>query len=243
MGACLVVCAVGCGGNSNNGGSSGSGSGGSSGAGSSGSTGTGSGTSGSAGAGSGGNGSNGSCQTVTPCGGDVTGTWKITSTCLAPVAVDLGDAGVCPGEMLELSFLDYEGTVTFSAGSFNSTLTTGAVGETFTEPTSCLGQNTAATTCAELSAALLQNDAGATGGCSISGSNCVCSGMMMVAAQTSAGTYTTSGTSITLTTANSSNGPETDGYCVEGNTLYVDSSAASSMMGTTLLGGLVLTKQ
>ena len=194
--------------------------------------------------GSSGNGSigNPNCKTVAPCGGDVTGTWKITSVCQAPESVDLGDAGTCSGLSLQVTLLDYEGSVTFSGGTFMSTLTSGEAGETLTEPTSCLGQNTSSQTCAELSVALQQNDAGATGTCSISGSNCVCNGTQTIPPQTSSGTYTIGSTSITLTLSTAGSTPETDGYCIQGNTMYLDASAASVMAGASL-GGLVLTKQ
>ncbi len=211
VGACLVVCAVGCGGNTNSG--------------------------------SGGNGSTANCQTVTPCGGDVTGTWKIASVCEPPESADLGDGGACAGLSLQFTILDYEGTVTFSNGSYTSMLTKGTLGESLTEPTSCFGQIPAGTACSELSTALMQNDAGASGSCSLSGSNCVCSGTTMIGAQTGMGTYTTSDMSITLTDPSSGNGPQTGGYCVQGNTLVLSASAVSSTMSNMASGDLVLTKQ
>ena len=189
------------------------------------------------------NGSGANCQAVAPCGGDVTGTWKITSVCQQPQSADLGDGGSCPGQMLQVSLVGLDGTVTFGGGSFTSAITGGAASEMLTEPTSCFGANTSVLSCDQLSTALMESDAGTTGSCAVSGSNCICNGTVTVQPTTSSGTYTISGTSLSLTLANSTTGPQSDGYCVQGNTLYLDASAASSMTGTQQLSGLVLTKQ
>jgi hypothetical protein len=261
--ACFVVCAIGCGSSSTSGSSgtagtiggvtgSGTGSTGSSGSastGSSGSAATGSsgsaatGSSGSAATGTSGSssGNAGNCQNVAPCGGDVTGTWKITRVCESS-ATDLSDAG-CAGGMFVVTIIDYEGTITFGSGDYTTLLTSGAISETLTEPTACLGQNTSATSCDQLSTQLMQEDSGVTGSCSTTGANCICTAATTVAATTSTGTYTTSGTTITTTSTTSGTSPEPDGYCVQGNTLYLEPMAASQMTGTTVTSTLVLTKQ
>ena len=118
----------GTGGNSASGGASGTGSGGNSGSSSGGSSGAG--TGGSTGSGSGGAG--GACPNVTACGGDVTGTWSVTSSCLRiNGALNISKAGLDPMACTATIWgkLDVSGTWTANANTtyVDGTTTTGDV--------------------------------------------------------------------------------------------------------------------
>ena len=54
------------------------------------------------------------CGTVDPCGGDLTGTWKVLGGCVTPAETDDAD---CAQETFKLMTLSYGGTVTFDPGA------------------------------------------------------------------------------------------------------------------------------
>lgn len=82
------------------------------------------------------------CGTVLPCGGDLTGTWKVIGGCLGPSA---GESLPCGGTV-QLLTLSFGGTETFNADmTYTFTDLAQDRAEIDTVPTSCLGT----TTCAE----------------------------------------------------------------------------------------------
>jgi hypothetical protein len=172
----------------------------------------------------------GNCAEVMACGGDVTGTWKITSTCVS--GANSTDIGTCAGETLQVDSVDFEGTITFdTGGTYEESLTSGSVAETLTVPTSCLGG--AACTASS-------SDAGISGVCGVSGSNCVCSVSISQTSNTASGTYSTSGSMITVTPAGDT--ATSDGYCVQGNTLTLLGSVSTTMSASGS-AAVVLTRQ
>jgi hypothetical protein len=181
---------------------------------------------------------------VEPCGGDVRGTWKLTTACL-----NLPDAGQaltttingqpCPG--VTAANVDYsvEGALTFNSNAtFEETLSLVAATATVSVPLSCFP----GVTCAELGAQLAQ-DAG-TGGSSVSctgTSTCVCTVNAIAigdggtaSAFSGTGTYSTSGNTLTLTTSTDAGGiaQSSDSYCVAGRELHLIGLSTTMNMGT-----------
>ncbi|MGH7436636.1 MAG: hypothetical protein ACRENE_13260 [Polyangiaceae bacterium] len=182
----------------------------------------------------------GSCGSVAGCGGNLVGTWKITSSCTS------GSQGSpstsCPGETINIDSSTVTGTFTFNSdGTYQSTLVSSAT-ETVTFPASCVAMLGASLTCAQVAAQL--NGAGTGGGLTESwtcqgsgGCNCNVDASITGSAN---GTYTTSGAALTtMPTGQSTAGSSS--YCVQGSTLYM--SAGSSMMGSMPSANLVATKQ
>ena len=89
-----------------------------------------------------------SCPNVTPCGGDVVGTWTVTSSCLNVAgALDLTVAGAsCPSAPVTGS-LQVTGTLTANANGTYSDDTITSGDEQFTLAPSCLFISSAPVTC------------------------------------------------------------------------------------------------
>jgi hypothetical protein len=183
-------------------------------------------------------GGGGNCGKVSPCGGNIVGSWKITNSCVTNSTINPMNTS-CPGETGKVNSFDY-GTATFNADGTYSTSTGGSASETLTIPKSCVST----ITCDQLTMALNNTDGGASGTCVTSGSNCDCTFAISAQTSTETGTYTTSGTSITTTPASGTAG--TNGYCVQGSTLYYTSLPTMSMgtMGqSSVMAAFVATKQ
>ena len=206
----------------------------------SGSGGTSSGGGGSSSSGSGGVSSSssggGSCGSVPACGGSIAGTWTITSACYSGVSMP---SASCPGETIQIASASVTGTITFQTSLMYSSSTTASDVLDITIPTSCLA-STGVGSCAQLAAGFNNPDAGTTGTCNSSGSNCVCTANSSATPSTASGTYSTSGTTVTITPAGSA--ASTSGYCVQGNTLYVESMPMTTS-GGTLTESFVATRQ
>lgn len=183
----------------------------------------------------------GNCSNVSPCGGNVVGTWKITNVCASGMLSNsLGS--VCPGASEQVGSINASGTATFNSDGTYSTSTTASASVTLTIPNSCLSQSGVTISCGAIGSSLANPDAGTSGSCASNGSNCDCTVASSPMSSSSAGMYTTSGTTITTTpTGNSSSSND---YCVQGNTLYLLSNAGPDAGAT---GGtmetIVLTKQ
>lgn len=210
--------------------------------------GCGGGSGGSGGSGGGGNGSGGQCSGDVSCGGNVVGTWDITSTCESGNSSSSQQG--CTIQNIDASNLHETGSITFNADlSYSVTFTvSGSVNETV--GSSCLTMGTTSLTCADFSSALqtiLRSDGGDTissVSCQGAVTSCVCSFGYATTTMTESGTYTTSGamlttTSTTSTSTTSTTGPETQSYCVQGATMTVASGALGSMMNgmSAMTGG------
>jgi hypothetical protein len=193
-------------------------------------------------------GSGGNCGKGSACGGNIVGSWQITSACSTGGGSMPNSS--CPGETISIDSANESGSIDFAAdGTYMATISS-TVKETLIVPVSCLSMGGATVTCDQfgmaLSGALMQPDGGSTGtisaSCSMSGANCNCSTTFAFSGQTATGTYATSGTNVTITP---NGGPSTiDGYCVQGNTLNLFSSGSSGMMGTSAPGAdIVASKQ
>ncbi|HLK40525.1 MAG TPA: hypothetical protein VKU41_27420 [Polyangiaceae bacterium] len=190
----------------------------------------------------------GSCGKVSPCGGNLVGTWKVVTTCSnasAPSGLMTG----CPGESVSSSSTNASGTFTFNADMTYSVSLSETSSETLTIPTSCLtSQGGVSVSCSELGQVFGSGTSSDAGGlsvmCGTAGSNCSCTIDLSVQSANGSGTYSTSGSNLTITTANGSGMGNVDGYCVSGNTLHLIAAANDGgTTGTAFSGGdVVLTR-
>jgi hypothetical protein len=170
-------------------------------------TGGGVGSGGSGGSGGGGTGGSSSCGSVQPCGGSLVGTWTITGVCLN--ATDTSDP-TCPGYALSNLSATESGTLSFASGGTYTANVSATLQYTETIPQSCIDPST----CADIAPtyALLGIAASCTG-------TTVCTCSIAIASNSSeAGTYTTSGTTVTST--DSLGYVDTMAYCVQGNSVH-----------------------
>jgi hypothetical protein len=186
----------------------------------------------------------GSCGTVSPCGGDIVGTWKVVDAC-AGISSPSTTNGTCAGETVQVGSYTANGTITFNADMTYAVSVTQSFSEIATLPASCLTMNGITVTCDELTAALsatTQSDAGAgMTTCSASGSSCNCT-IGLSGSTTEMGTYTLSGDTFS-TTSSSAGTTSSTSYCVQGNTLHVISSVMGSTGMTTGTEDFVATKE
>lgn len=151
-----------------------------------------------------------------PCGGDVTGKWRIASICFPSGIDELRELLSC--ESIEQDFdYDYRMLVEFkSSGNFSVALKSDAV-QKVTVPKTCLSEDS---DCTELG----EDDTDASDGdtIAITSSTQACTIEAQIhQADSAAGTWEVAGTKITMT---DSDGPDTSDYCVKGSTLTVKST-------------------
>jgi hypothetical protein len=178
------------------------------------------GTGGTGGAGASGGAGGAVCSNVVPCGGDVVGTWTVTSSCLRVSGqLDLSMVGLsCASAPVEGS-LQVTGTWTARGDGTYQDATTTFGSELITLPPSCLQISGVSVMC-ERMGSLLQALGYSAVSCSSGTSGaCVCAssvaqagglGLLSPSAQTS-GTYTVSGNLL------STDEPTHHSYCVSGN--------------------------
>ncbi|HTA91851.1 MAG TPA: hypothetical protein VK745_19850 [Polyangiaceae bacterium] len=174
-------------------------------------------------AGSAGSGSD-TCASFTPCGGTPIGTWNIRDFCTAnSIIMNPTD---CAGAVFQVTSSSATGSITLNSDLTAATNVMVTVGESASLPASCFTQDQ----CTQFQTGVAQSD-GVTGAtCSYSASTgCFCS-LTITSQQASSGTYTTSGTNVTLSTADAD--PETDAYCVSGNTLTIQNTDINGTVTT-----------
>jgi len=161
----------------------------------------------------------GDCETFTPCGGDVEGTWAYTAGCFDPAALGMDDeaigllTAICPTATYETTF-EVTGTVSFSDGAV---LRDGGWSAEFdlVMPASCL---TLLGSCANLQTTIEAAAPEATVACVDNAESCDCQVSRGAEGWEATG-YTVDGSVITL-----SDGRTFD-YCVSGARLeYVETS-------------------
>jgi len=166
------------------------------------------------------------CENVTPCGGDVLGTWTVASSCLTVSGnVDMSSFGLGCTEATVSGSLDVTGTFTANGdGSFTDETTTTGV-EQLEIPAACLNISGTITTCDRVGPPMVSlgysdvscvnNDA--TDGCTCSATVNQTGGMGAVSlSAASSGTYSTADNVLTI----SDSGTETPyAYCVSDATL------------------------
>jgi hypothetical protein len=194
--------------------------------------------------------SGGTCSSVTACGGDITGTWKVVSEC-GQATGTIAEQGACAVGVSDV-VLSGSGTYTFNAdGTYTSTASE-SESDTFAFAAACLSTNGATATCAQLASTLMSSAIAASPSLTISpwecsqgaAGGCSCSASVAESAMP-AGTYATAGNVLTETPTGTA--AFTLGYCVQdGSKLYIISTAlgsAAAMAGLTGSADLVLTKQ
>ncbi len=78
-----------------------------------------------------------SCGKVLPCGGSLTGTWTVSSSCES--ATDLTGGNACPAATIDESQLVASGTLTFNADMTFVSNTSQSGTRRFSVPLDCLG--------------------------------------------------------------------------------------------------------
>lgn len=190
-------------------------------------------------------GDGGSCAEGTPCGGEIVpARYKITSFCSSITGTVTSPS--CPAGVTVVSTsLNFTGTITFNADKTYASQgsASGTIVETI--PASCLSMGGLTVSCAQLSQAIQRNSPGSS--CSGS-SSCTCTLNLNGQATMGSGTYATSGTTLTLTTAGGS--PTSSQYCATPTSVTIMSSSMSNTMGmsgmmTMTMGSstMVLTKE
>lgn len=187
-----------------------------------------------------------SCTGVTPCGGDVVGTWVAAGSCL-PVSGEANMSGFglgCTAAPV-VGRLEVSGALTANAdGSFTDTTTTS--GESQIElPASCLNVSGTVTSCDRLDGALQALGYSTVTCADAAGGGCSCTatvqqaggmGFVVLGAQ-AGGTYTATDDVFAV----QGRSPREYAYCVSGSTLTMTPRGMSTTGALT--GTIVLQKQ
>src|SRR5580765_6728977 len=188
-------------------------------------------------AGCGGSGGGNTCG-VTPCGGDVVGTWVGSSACIdrALLNADIAPAlkGSCPTATVAAVSLMPTGMLALAADmSYTGTLAVNTMLD-INYPASCV----ASSTCAEVTAPL-RTAVGTNGIESVNCPDtaaCTCTIVQTIDIVNATGTWATSGTTLSFANAPGGDGP----YCVQGSSLHM---IALDATGTKIVDDIVLGKQ
>lgn len=175
-----------------------------------------SGSSGSGSAGSAGSPSGGDCSSFTACGGDVTGTWKLTDYCQNASQKAASGSGFddCPTATFSATPVSESGTVTYGAGIGQANAQVSFTA-TATIPSACLNGKT----CADLQAAYMATPGETSAACSTVTAGCTCT-LAFTTSSMQRETYTVSGSNITETDSDDGT-PDTSQFCVSGNELKI----------------------
>lgn len=189
-----------------------------------------------------------SCVGGAACGGTIApGRYKISSFCAAVSGTQMVQ-GCSAGISIDLSGISFTGTMTFNADKTYQTDTTGSGTFSETIPTQCLGGG-GSVDCSKLAeGALSDPDTAMTfSAITCSGTTaCACIFTLKPQHEMASGTYSTSGTTLTLTSA--AGEPDSGGYCATPTQLTLTSDMGmTGMMGMPEMGSpqsnLVLTKE
>ncbi|WP_437571046.1 hypothetical protein [Sorangium sp. So ce542] len=184
------------------------------------------------------------CGEFAACGGDPTGTWTIEETCLdASTFAELTES--CDAE-IDASGVAMVGTAEFRADSTYVTTSTLQGPMKIVYPPSCLTMEGVTITCEQLDASLQEvvRDGAllASASCVAAGQGCACTLVLAGSTTTGEGTWSVSGTSLTM--APDGQEPDEVPFCVEGSSLTM---AIETETGTDAEGKipnyLRLTKQ
>jgi hypothetical protein len=185
------------------------------------------------------------CSGSSSCGGDLVGSWSITSLC--DVTGVAAVSASCPAAQIDASGVNVSGNLSFKSDmTFTSTARLSGTA-TVAVSNSCLMTGGFTLTCDDLSTLLLEIGQGIGGSCADASGGCDCTLQLTSLTTTGSGTYSTSGS--TLTTLSSVDGgtpsATTASYCVQGSTLTLSSTATSVMSGVTgeIAGRIALARQ
>jgi len=177
------------------------------------------------------------CGDFTPCGGSLVGTWNITNYCsdLTSTTSSTSTCGITVG----MNNMRPSGTVTFTSSGTYSSATKMSGTADFTYSKDCLTQMNQ--TCAQLGTPVGGADAGVSMSCnSTAAGDCACTESLNGTTGAEQGTYTISGTSMTMTKTGSTSTPTPSDYCVRGNRLTISATSSSATTSGTVV--IVLTK-
>ncbi len=178
-----------------------------------------------------------SCDDVSPCGGDVVGTWTVTSSCLTVTGdLDVSLIGMSCPSLPVTGFLQVGGTWTANPDGTVSDNTATVGTEQFTLAPECLEISSTPVDCdgaASVITALGYSSvdcvASTSGGCDCSATVEQSGGMGLVSYLASPrGNYTTSDDVLTTNVTSYS-------YCVSGNTLTITPQTTTPIMGGTVV--------
>jgi hypothetical protein len=192
--------------------------------------------------GCGGDDSGGTCGEASKCGGDIVGSWKITSTCLTLDAAPMMPSMGCDGATFAADDIAATGGVTYRPDQTYTATVTMTGNMAISLPASCLAQGGITLTCAQVEESLKGQSSPAVGFASSSckaanGGGCACTVPLTATTTNTEGTYSTSGGVVTQTP--NGNAPEDSNYCVQGSTLTLSPADDST---STTQGSIALTK-
>ena len=185
-----------------------------------------------------------SCTNVTACGGDVVGTWNVTSSCLTVTGeVDVMGFGLGCTSAPVTGSLQVSGTWTANGDGTYSDETNTSGNETLDLPASCLNVSGTTTTCDRISGPLMALGYAAVECLDATSGGCTCAATvqqtggigLVVTYAPASGNYTASGNVITT-----ASGDLQYSYCVSGSALTMTPQSESPK---TTTGTVVLQKQ
>jgi len=176
-----------------------------------------------------GGGSGATCGGTEPCGGDVVGTWSITSDCVSAAEANAefqaSSNDFCPAATASVGGINHTGTIVFNS---DATYSIDSVIESFstriTLPSSCLN----GMQCSDLTQAFASDATIQSATCS-GGSSCVCTIASVPQTVIDSGTYTTAGTSLEVQSTTS--GADAVPYCVQGDKFHLITLSTTMSMG------------
>ena len=195
-------------------------------------------------------GSSGSCGKVQPCGGSITGTWKMASTCVSSSSfTSLVDPSSFCAQATVAADVQFSGTATFGADMTFSEALTESGSVTLILPPACLMSGGITLTCEQFDQGFQQqfqmnpDPMIQSVKCTSAGSNCNCKVVVTPQPLNQSGTFATSGNTLIETP----DGTLSGSYCVQGNELHsiaVDTTMPMGSMGMVKIAGdLVAQKQ
>jgi hypothetical protein len=179
-----------------------------------------------------------SCSSVTPCGGDVVGTWTVTSSCLnVSGQLDMSPLGLGCASAAVTGSLKVTGTWTARSDGTYSDNTTTTGDEVFSLPASCLNISGTTITCEGLASVFPILGYDSVSCTSATSGGCTCpatvkqtgwAGVVTFDASTS-GKYATAGNVVTL------DGEAKYSYCVSGSQMtWTPQSTSPTTTGTVV---------
>lgn len=157
---------------------------------------------------------------MTPCGGDVVGSWQITSVC-ADWRVDPATTGTCPSAS-SINNVQMSGTYTYGAdGAFSWNTTTGGT-TTVTLPAACISD---LTSCGALEAEFTPANGYQSGSCTGSVKTaCTCTAKLTEEPSSGKGEYKLAGDVLTAILGSDTS---SSSFCVKSNKLTTQYAAAN----------------
>lgn len=183
----------------------------------------------------------GTCSSAAACGGNIVGSWMITSSCITVDTSSMMPEVDCPGATGSAEGFKITGTATYGADmtyTENSTMSGTVV---VNLPSSCLMQQGLTLTCAQVQQVLQLAIAGSefSSATCTGSSGCTCKMVLVPQMSTETGTYTATTAGLLTQMATGGDTSQSD-YCVKGTTLTESPRAMGGMNGVS--GTITLTK-